>query len=66
MRLVSSPSSQPPNFQTHLAREYDKPTEFEFTVIKSDAYNSINAYLSELTSTTVKTLEDIVTYNETN
>ena len=31
--------------------------------MKVEAYNGINAYLSELCSTPIKTLEDIVEYN---
>lgn len=37
--------------------------ESEYTVVKVDFYNNIEAYLSELTNTDMKTLEDIVDYN---
>jgi len=46
--------------------EYGEPTESEFTVVKVDAYNGINAYLAECTGTKIKCLEDVVTYNEAN
>ena len=47
-------------------REYGRPSESEFTVVKVDAYNGINAYLGECTGSTIKSLEDVVAYNETN
>ena len=47
-------------------RAYGKPSESEFTVVKVDAYNGINAYLSELSDTCIKSVEDIVQYNENN
>lgn len=34
--------------------------------MKVDAYNGINSYLSELSGTSIKTVEDIVTYNVEN
>jgi amidase len=42
------------------------PNESEYTVVKVDFYNNINAYLSELTNTNIKTLGDIVQYNSDN
>ena len=39
------------------------PNESEYTYIKVDFYNNINQYLSELTNTNMKTIEDIVNYN---
>ena len=44
-------------------RELGEPTRSEFTVVKVDAYNGINAYLSELSGTRIKTVEDIIAYN---
>ena len=35
-------------------------------MVKVDAYNGINAYLSELSDTGIKSVEDIVQYNEDN
>ena len=42
------------------------PNESEYTYIKVDFYNNIKAYLSELQGTDIKTLEDIVNYNNDN
>lgn len=42
------------------------PNESEFTVVKVDFYNNIAKYLSEVTNTDVKTLADIVDYNNNN
>lgn len=47
-------------------REYGGLGEQEFTVVKVDAYNDINSYLSELSCTEIKTLEDVVSYNDSN
>ncbi|KPI45946.1 putative amidase [Cyphellophora attinorum] len=38
------------------------PNESEFTVVKTDFYNDIRAYLSELNNTDLKSLEDIINY----
>lgn len=45
---------------------YGKPSESEFSVVKVEAFQSINSYLSELSETRVKTLEDVIGYNEEN
>lgn len=45
---------------------YGKPSESEFSVVKVEAYNGINSYLSELSDTRMKTLEDIIKYNQEN
>ncbi|SCW00929.1 LAFE_0D01266g1_1 [Lachancea fermentati] len=37
--------------------------ESEFTVVKVDFYNNIKTYLSEVSNTNIKSLEDIVEYN---
>jgi amidase len=39
------------------------PNESEHTYIKVDFYNNIKTYLSELTNTNIRSLEDIVQYN---
>ncbi|KZF25823.1 amidase family protein [Xylona heveae TC161] len=39
------------------------PNESEYTVVKVDFYNNINAYLAELNNTDVRTIEDLVQYN---
>ncbi|KAF2436222.1 amidase [Tothia fuscella] len=46
--------------------EYGRATESEFTIVKVDAYNGINSYLSECSGTDIKSLEDVVAYNEAN
>lgn len=46
--------------------EHGEPDKSEWTVAKVDAYNDINAYLSSLTHTPIKTLENVVEYNEQN
>ncbi|KAL1900373.1 hypothetical protein Cpir12675_000955 [Ceratocystis pirilliformis] len=38
----------------------------EFTVVKVDFYNNIKSYLSELTNTKMRSLEDIIEYNNKN
>jgi amidase len=40
--------------------------ESEYTVVKVDFYNNIKSYLSELSNTQIRTLEDIIAYNERN
>ena len=35
-------------------------------MVKVDAYNGINAYLSELSNTCIKSVEDIIKYNDEN
>ncbi|KAK8103216.1 hypothetical protein PG984_016362 [Apiospora sp. TS-2023a] len=42
------------------------PNESEYTVVKTDFYNNIQAYLAELNNTAIKSLEDIVHYNYDN
>ncbi|PHH53724.1 putative amidase [Ceratocystis fimbriata CBS 114723] len=42
------------------------PNRSEFTVIKVDFYNNIKSYLSELTNTKMRSLEDIIEYNNKN
>lgn len=42
------------------------PAQSEFTVVKVDAYNDINAYLSKLSETPIRTIEDIFAFNTRN
>ncbi|KAJ4311645.1 hypothetical protein N0V94_007844 [Neodidymelliopsis sp. IMI 364377] len=42
------------------------PNESEYTVVKTDFYNNIKTYLSELQNTNIRSLEDIVAYNYAN
>lgn len=51
---------------TYGIRELGEPQKSEWTVAKVDAYNGVNKYLSRLEGTKVKTVEDVVTYNEQN
>ncbi|KAL8705192.1 MAG: hypothetical protein Q9201_001692 [Fulgogasparrea decipioides] len=64
-----------PNYQTMVSpsgwnwdygttRGY--PNESEYTYIKVDFYNNIQAYLAELEDTDIRTLADIVRYNNDN
>lgn len=47
--------------------EHGEPSRSEWTVAKIDAYNGINAYLSTYLETSpVRTVEDVVKYNEEN
>lgn len=39
------------------------PNESEYSYVKVDFYNNIQTYLSELTNTPMKSLEDLVQYN---
>lgn len=39
------------------------PNESEYTYVKVDFYNNINKYLSELTNTKMRTIDDIIQYN---
>ncbi|KAI1120442.1 amidase [Nemania abortiva] len=43
--------------------ELGGPAQSEFTIIKTEAYNSLNSYLSELEKTDIKTFADIVRFN---
>lgn len=45
---------------------YGKPSESEFSVVQVEAFQEINAYLSELSETRMKTLEDVFEYNQKN
>lgn len=49
-----------------MNRKRGKPSQSEFTVVKVDAYNGINEHLSQTTNTTMKSVEDIVEYNNRN
>lgn len=51
---------------TCAVREHGIPEQSEFTVVKTETYNGINKYLLELSTTDIRTLEDIVSYNEAN
>ncbi|KAL9099056.1 MAG: hypothetical protein Q9163_005385 [Psora crenata] len=46
--------------------EYGKASESEFTVVKVDAYNGINKYLSNLSATEIRSVEDIIDFNNRN
>ena len=50
----------------NIVRELGEPEKSEWTVVKTDAYNGINVYLSGLNSTKIKKIEDIVMYNREN
>lgn len=45
---------------------YGKPSESEFTVVKVEAFQGINSYLSELSDTRMKTLANVIEFNEEN
>ena len=47
-------------------RELGAPQRSEWTVVKVDAYNGINKYLSGLQDTEIKCTKDIIEYNEHN
>ena len=51
---------------TYAARELGDPDKSEWTVVKVDAYNGLNRYFNTLEDTRVKTIEDVVLYNEQN
>ena len=40
-----------------------RPNESEYTVIKVDFYNNLQTYLSELTNTTIKSVADVIRFN---
>ncbi|KAL8856773.1 MAG: hypothetical protein Q9178_006610 [Gyalolechia marmorata] len=40
-----------------------RPNESEYTYIKVDFYNNLQTYLSELTNTTIKSVADVVRFN---
>ena len=46
--------------------EHGEPSKSEWTVAKIDAYNGINRYLHELSNTPIKTVEDVLIYNQHN
>jgi amidase len=62
----TSPQSDIKSYWCREYKKYSKPTESEITVAKVDAYNDMNAYLSELSNTSIKSVEDIVEYNDNN
>lgn len=43
--------------------EHGTPETAEYTVVKAEAYNGIKSYLSELSDTEIRSVEDIVGYN---
>ena len=45
---------------------HGKPSESEFSVVKVEAFQGINSYLSELSGTRMKTLADVIDYNQKN
>ena len=45
---------------------YGKPSESEISVVKLEAFQGINSYLSELSEARMKTLEDVIEYNREN
>ena len=45
---------------------HGSPQESEGTVVKVDAYNGINRYIAELSNTSIRSLEDVIEYNEQN
>ncbi|ORY09846.1 glutamyl-tRNA amidotransferase subunit A [Clohesyomyces aquaticus] len=64
-----------PNYQTIVSPDgwsWDygttrgSPNESEYTVVKVDFYNNIKSYLSELSNTNIRSLEDIIAYNYAN
>lgn len=50
----------------HWIRGRGEPNKSEFTVVKVDAYNDLNAYISELSESPVKSLDDVVAFNNRN
>ncbi|KAJ9663699.1 hypothetical protein H2198_000711 [Neophaeococcomyces mojaviensis] len=46
--------------------EHGDADKSEWTVVKVDAYNGINAYLNSLDQTPVRTIEDLIEYNKQN
>ena len=49
-----------------MVRKRGEPDKSEFTVVKVDAYDGINTYLSGLSETPIKRIEDIVSFNSQN
>ena len=47
-------------------RNRGDPAHSEFTVVKVDAYNGINNYVAQLSDTSIKSVEDIVEFNDRN
>ena len=45
---------------------HGKPSESEFSVVKVEAFQGINSYLSELSGTRMKTFADVIDYNQKN
>ncbi|KAL8701884.1 MAG: hypothetical protein Q9201_004670 [Fulgogasparrea decipioides] len=46
--------------------EFGEPNQSEFTIVKVEAYNAINTYLSGLSDTSIQTLDDVISYNDRN
>lgn len=51
---------------SRFLRKRGEATESEITAVKTDAYNDINTYLSQLSGSSVKSVKDIVVYNVKN
>lgn len=61
-QIIVSPTGW--NWDYGSTRGY--PNESEYTVVKVDFYNNIASYLSELSNTAIRSLADIVAYNNAN
>ena len=46
-----------------FTRELGGPSKSEYTVVTTEAYDALRDYLSELSNTNIKTLEDVVAFN---
>ena len=49
-----------------LCREHGDPSKSEYTVVKVEAFNGINSYLSELSNTDIKSFADVIAFNDKN
>ena len=49
-----------------LTREHGEPSKTEFTVVKVDAYNDIQQYVRDQSGTSIRSVEDIVEFNDLN
>ena len=56
----------PTGWDWDYGRTRGYPNESEYTYVKVDFYNNIATYLSELSNTKIRSLADIVAYNEAN
>lgn len=55
-----------PTTAIHVRGQLDIPNKSKYTVVEVDCYSNIKSYLSEVSNTDIRSLEDIIAYNNAN